>query len=84
MPKHFYNNFNWNRFSCEFHITQDDGDSDDEYSDDEYNDEDANEEASTLMSVHLDTFLEKRYKTVLVVKINLFLNFLKFFKTDKN
>ena len=56
-----------NRFSCEFHITQDDGDSeDDDYSDEEFDAEDANEDASTLMSVHLDTFLEKRYECVLV------------------
>ena len=54
-----------NRFSCEFHITQDDGDSEDEdYSGDEFDVEDANED--TLMSVHLDTFLEKRYEYVLV------------------
>merc|ERR1740129_1970183 len=46
------------RFSCEFHITQDDGDSeDDDYSDEEFDEEDASD---TLMSVHLDTFLEKR------------------------
>ena len=53
-----------NRFSCEFHITQDDGDSeDDDYSDEEFDAEDAND---TLMSVHLDTFLEKRYQFILV------------------
>ena len=58
-----------NRFSCEFHITQDDGDNEDDYSDEEFDAEDANEEdlnASTLMSVHLDTFLEKRYECILV------------------
>ena len=53
-----------NRFSCEFHITQDDGDSEDEdYSDEEFDAEDAED---TLMSVHLDTFLEKRYEYVFV------------------
>ena len=62
-----------NRFSCEFHITQDDGDSedDDDYSDEEFDEEeDAND---TLMSVHLDTFLEKRYQFILVPLLSFFI-----------
>ena len=55
------------RFSCEFHITQDDPYDEDEDSDDDYEDYDEEDDedelqTSTLMSVHLDTFLDKRYE----------------------
>ena len=43
------------KFSCEFHITQDDADAIEENEDEE-------NDTATLMSVHLDTFLDKRYE----------------------
>ena len=47
------------KFSCEFHITQDDAEDATDGPDDE-DDEDL--DTSTLMSVHLDTFLDQRYE----------------------
>lgn len=45
------------KFSCEFHITRDDADDHEEVPDD-----DDELDTSTLMSVHLDTFLDQRYE----------------------
>ena len=47
------------KFSCEFHITQDDAEDTTDGADD---DDDEELDTSTLMSVHLDTFLDQRYE----------------------